>query len=106
MIQEAVRVKHKLQWRLQNVGDARNMDHLPRKATVNEWNPAQKTGPVGCSQQDHRGGPAEATWSFPHALPQILNMELQNLIFVFLDFDFAPIPPFFTLIHPSWSGNV
>jgi hypothetical protein len=30
---EAVRVKPKLQWILQDIGDARNVEHLPRKTT-------------------------------------------------------------------------
>jgi hypothetical protein len=30
-------VKFKLQWRPQDAGDARNMEHLLRKTTGNEW---------------------------------------------------------------------
>jgi hypothetical protein len=35
-IHEAVKVKPKLQWRLQDVRDARDVEHMPRKATGNE----------------------------------------------------------------------
>jgi hypothetical protein len=34
VMHEAVKVKPKLQWRSQDVGDAGNVDHLPRKSTA------------------------------------------------------------------------
>jgi hypothetical protein len=37
MIHETVRVKPKMQWRSQEVGDVRNVDHLLRKAVSSEW---------------------------------------------------------------------
>jgi hypothetical protein len=37
VICEMVRMKPKLQWKPQDVGNARNMDYLPRKAAGNKW---------------------------------------------------------------------
>jgi hypothetical protein len=37
VIPEAVRVKPKVQWRSQEVGEARNMECLLRKAAGSEW---------------------------------------------------------------------
>lgn len=42
-MQEAVRVKPQLQQRPQDVGDDRNMEHLPRKAIGNEWNQPKRS---------------------------------------------------------------
>jgi hypothetical protein len=36
-MREAMRVKPKLKWRPQKVRDARNVDHLSRKAIGNKW---------------------------------------------------------------------
>jgi hypothetical protein len=36
-VYEAVGVQYKLQWRSQDAGDARNVEHLPSKATDNKW---------------------------------------------------------------------
>jgi hypothetical protein len=39
---EGVRVKPKAQWRPQEVRDAREVKHLPRKATGNKWNQSKR----------------------------------------------------------------
>jgi hypothetical protein len=37
VINEAVKVKSKLQWGPQDVRDVKNMEYLPRKTTGKEW---------------------------------------------------------------------
>jgi hypothetical protein len=39
---EAVKVRKKLQWIPQDVGNARNVEHLTRKGAGNKWNQPQR----------------------------------------------------------------
>jgi hypothetical protein len=56
------------------------------KGSRREWaEPAQESGHVGCSQQSHRGGASQVPW-FPimNHVPQVLNMELRDLVLALL----------------------
>jgi hypothetical protein len=52
---EAVRVKSKMQWKPQDMGNVRNMDCLLRKATGNKWSQHQR-GHMRHKLQDHGKG--------------------------------------------------
>jgi hypothetical protein len=46
---ESVRVETKLQWRFQDIGDAKNMEYLPRKGKLQATNVSnKKKGQVSC----------------------------------------------------------
>lgn len=84
----SVEMKPKVQWKPQEVGDARNTENLPRKATRREW----RERPSGLLPEGDR-------LSHPHSLKLIsyyhvlwmLGMELQDLIFVLCGFGLASV---------------
>jgi hypothetical protein len=97
---ETVRVKVNLQWRSQRVRDARNMEHLPRKAAGSEHNqPKRETMWAEVSK-------VRLSKHFSaHITPWTLDSGHETTEFVgFAGFHscFTPIHPIF----PFWKGNV
>lgn len=86
---EVMRVEPKVQWRPQETGDARNVEHLSKAARSEQSHLMKET--ENCNhQQCHRGRAAQALWSSnlvcPHNLFQVWGMELQGLMFAMMDF--------------------
>lgn len=97
---EPVRVKTKLQWRLQEIGEVRNTDHM-RKVTSSEQS-HRKREEIGATTSGAVGqgypSPLEFT-SFCHNLLR-LDTELQATEFALLNFSLALVQSF---LSPSSS---
>jgi hypothetical protein len=79
---EAVRVKLKMQWRPHEVRYAREVKHLWRKASGNEARQPRTEALCTATNKPHGWGcPAAPEY---HHVPQMLDTELQNLIFTLL----------------------
>jgi hypothetical protein len=68
-------VKLKLQRRVQDIREARNMEYLLRKAIKKWLKPSQERGQVAYKWQDHKGGPAPVEFTWPQQVLQMPNME-------------------------------
>jgi hypothetical protein len=62
----AVRVKPKLQWRLEEVRDARNMECLPKKAAGNEGKQSKREAMWAATGMAVRGRAAQTHWQSFH----------------------------------------
>lgn len=88
VIYEAMRARPKLQQKPQEVWDARNVEHLLRKAAGNEQRPRERLQLVR-SQGQHCPSPLEFNFTIMWKLVYDLywldaNMELQDIIFALL----------------------
>jgi hypothetical protein len=63
-------VKLKLQWRPKEFGNARKVEHQPRKATGSNEEPAMKRGYVGCKQHVTGTGTGPPKSCGAHIMPQ------------------------------------
>lgn len=79
-------MKLKVQWNPQKTGGAKNMAHLLQKAAGHEWTQPKRDAvwPAIGKAIGTCAGPLEFT--FYHCVFQILDMELQDLMFAVLGF--------------------
>lgn len=85
-------VKLEFCWRTQNVGDARTMEYLPKKAVYRSGtNPRERAGRSGSSEES-----------------LISGIMLLGLEFALLSFSLALVQYFITLplSFPLWNGSV
>lgn len=90
LMYEALSLKPKLQWRLQNIGDTRNTDILLRRAIGTEWvKPVQEKGQRCQRWQGHRGR-AQIHWGtlMPPKSPKAKHAAM-DLVFTLLGFGFT-----------------
>jgi hypothetical protein len=87
---EAVRVKLKTQWRLQEVKGTRNMEHLLR----------QRPCGLQMARLWWQGFPNPLKLTSYHCMPQMVNLMIKDLLFALLGFGLALFP--FLLSMPSF----
>jgi hypothetical protein len=101
-------MKPKLQLKLQNVGDARTLEHLLINDTGNKWSQL-KRGYVGCKWQAYGGRlpmPVRAHIKTTHAPDAGHGVTGFNVCSSGFWSCFGPLPPFYTSISPFWHENV
>ena len=88
-LHEAVKVKPRLLWCLQDVGDVRVMEYLLRKATNKEWNQPKKENCIAASK-------TKRSWRSE----ECFDIKHEEFRVVQLVFNLASLQHFLTM-HPS-----
>jgi hypothetical protein len=98
VVPEAVILKPKLQWRPQEVGDARNMKHLlKKKEGRKQHQPKTMAMWVAAHQAIRTGVPKQ----FGAHIPKLLGRHRATEFNVYPSrFCFGPFPPFYVPIFP------
>lgn len=106
LMNETVRMKLKIQWKLQRLRDAQNVQYLPRKLQKAAES-VKERGHVDFNQESHKGRAAQILWrSYLIAIcPRCQEIAIVLVCTNRLQSYFGPITSSYVLIPLFWSGN-